>query len=73
MGSKEQLTDATDANTGQPIGEGFETLITSGGNKLVFRSPAERYNYQVSNDVAQAQLGRRRCEHNKIRDNAAQS
>lgn len=69
MGSKEQLSDATDANTGQPVGEGFETLITSAGNKLVFRSPAERYSYQIANG---AQLGVNRGRHNQIQDNAAQ-
>ena len=72
-GSKSQLSDPTDALTSHPIGEGFEQLITSGGFKLVFRSPAERYAYQNNVAVNGTQLGIRRGEHNKIQDNAAQS
>lgn len=73
MSSKRQLGDPTDAHTSQPVGEGFESLITSGGFKLVFRSPAERYAYQ-QNPANATQLNvNARGEYNKIRDNAAQS
>jgi len=69
--SKRQLTDATDAGNSQPVGEGYEELITSAGNKLVFRTPAERYAYQNSPANA-TQLGKRKGEFNKVQDNAAQ-
>ncbi len=70
-GSKGELSDPTDAGNAQPLGEGFEWLITSAGNKLTFRSPAERYSYQ-QNPANSTQLGRMRGEHQEIQDNAAQ-
>ncbi len=54
----------TTANVGDsPLGEGFLYLTTSAGNKLPFRSPAERYAYQMNADNA-AQLGVNRGESN---------
>ena len=71
MSSKRQLTTPRDAGNNQPLGEGFETLITSARNKLVFRSPAERYAYQMS-PANSAQMGRNRGSHNQVADNRPQ-
>lgn len=41
--------EAFDDFTGQPLGEGFLTLQSSAGNRIVFRSPAEMNAYRLAN------------------------
>lgn len=49
--SKEQLSagEAFDDFTGLPVGEGYITLQSSAGNRLVFSTPAEMNSYRLAN------------------------
>lgn len=51
MGNVAQLSagEAFDDFTGQPLGEGYLTLQSSAGNRIVFRSPAEMTAYRLAN------------------------
>ncbi len=49
MGTLAQIgTNGTDTLNAQPLGEGFERLTTSAGNNVVFRSPAEKTTWMLS-------------------------
>lgn len=48
MGSLAQMVSGTDTFNSQPLGEGFEVLSTSAGNRVVFRSPAEKTAWMLS-------------------------
>ena len=43
------LSARTDDLTGQPLGEGFISVATSGGNQLTFQSPAQLNEYRAGN------------------------
>ena len=51
MSNKAQLSagEAFDDFNGQELGEGFITLQSSAGNRIVFRSPAEMNLYRIGN------------------------
>lgn len=58
------LSDRTDDNNGQPLGEGYITLSTSAGNALVFQSPASSNQYRLDNPGQFDPIGK--GEYNKI-------
>lgn len=51
MSNKAQLSagEAFDDQTGLPLGEGFITLQSSAGNRILFNSPAEANIYRLGN------------------------
>ena len=63
------LSDRTDDNNGQPLGEGYITLSTSAGNVLRFQSPASANQYRLSNPSQFDPIGK--GEYNKINQNPA--
>lgn len=48
MGTLAQLGNQLDSFNSQPCGEGLERLVTSAGNTVFFRSPAEKTAYLLS-------------------------